>query len=89
MTTKGFEKKSILFSRTKVYRLIALDKNRLVSDSWIIANTFNDFFISITNTLNLKPSIPKSKSLSDLPKLYQDHLSVLKIKEKYKIQNKF
>ena len=33
--------------------------------------------------------MPKSKSLSDLLKLYEDHFSVLKIKEKYKIQNKF
>ena len=31
----------------------------------------------------------KSESLSDLLKLYKDHYSVLKIKEKYKIQNKF
>ena len=33
--------------------------------------------------------MPKSKSLSDLLKLDQDHFSVSKIKEKYKIQNKF
>ena len=33
--------------------------------------------------------MPKSKLLSDLLKLYQDHFSVLKINEKYKIQNKF
>ena len=65
------------------------DKIILVADSSIIANTFNDYFINITNTLNLKPSKPKSKSLSDLLKLYEDHLSVLKIKENYKIQNKF
>ena len=33
--------------------------------------------------------MPKPKSLSDLLKLYEDHFSVLKIKENYKIQNKF
>ena len=33
--------------------------------------------------------MPKSKSLPDLLKLYENHFSVLKIKEKYKIQNKF
>ena len=33
--------------------------------------------------------MPNSKSLSDLLRLYEDHFSVLKIKEKYKIQNKF
>ena len=31
----------------------------------------------------------KFKSLSDVLKLYEDHFSVLKIKEKYVIQNKF
>ena len=55
----------------------------------IIANTFNNYFINITNTLNLKPSLSKCKSLSDSVKLYEDHVSVLKIKEKYKMQNKF
>ena len=33
--------------------------------------------------------MPKSKLLPDLLKLYEDHFSLLKIKEKYKIQNKF
>ena len=32
--------------------------------------------------------MPKSKSLSELLKLYENHFSVLKIKAKYKIQNK-
>ena len=58
------------------------DNNRLVTDSSIITNTFNNYFINITNNLNLRPSKPKSKSLPDLLKLYQDHFSVLKIKEK-------
>ena len=68
--------------------IILKDKNRLVTDSSITANTFNNYFINITNTLNLKPFMPKSKSLSDLLKLYEDNCSVLKMKEKYKIQNK-
>ena len=65
------------------------DKNTLVTDSSIIANTFNNYFINIISTLNLKHSMAKSKSLSNLLKLYKDHFSVLKIKENYKIQNKF
>ena len=32
--------------------------------------------------------MPKSKSLSDLLKLYEDHFNVLKMKEKYRIHNK-
>ena len=52
---------------------------------------FNDYFINITNILNLKPSKSKSKfkSLSDLLKPYKDNFMVLKMKEKYKIKNKF
>ena len=33
--------------------------------------------------------MPESKSLSDLLKLHKNHFSVLKIKKKNKIQNKF
>ena len=73
----------------QINNIILKDRNRLVTDSSIIANTFNNYFTNITNTLNLKPSIPKSKSFSDLLKLYQDYFGVLKVKEKYKIQNKF
>ena len=63
-------------------KIILKDKIRLVTDSSIIAKTFNNYFTNITNTLNLKPSMHKSKSLSNLPKLYKDHFSVLKINEK-------
>ena len=76
---KGLQTNNIIFK----------DKKRLVTDSSIIANTFNSYFINITSTLNLKSSMLKSKSLSDLLKLYENHFSVLKVKEKYKIQNKF
>ena len=43
-------------------------------------------FVTIVH-LKLKPSMSKSKSLSALLKLYEDHFSALKIKEniKYKI----
>ena len=40
-----------------------------------------------TSTIILKDI--KSKSFSDLLKLYENHFSVLNIKEKYKTQNKF
>ena len=68
--------------------IILKDKNRLVTGVSIIANTFNNYLVNITNTLNLKASMPKSKSSSDLLQLYEDYFSV-KIKEKDKIQNKF
>ena len=59
--------------------IILKDKYRLVTDSSIIANIFDKYFINISNTL--KPSMPKSKALSDSIKLYEDYFSVLKIKE--------
>ena len=61
--------------------IIFKDKNILVTDSSIVANTFNNYIINITDTLNLKP-MPKSKSLSDLLKLLEDHFSVLKNQRK-------
>ena len=61
--------------------IIFKDKKILVTDSSIVANTFNNYII-ITDTLNLKPSMPKSKSLSDLLKLLEDHFSVLKNQRK-------
>ena len=60
------------------------NENRFVTDSSIIANTFDNYFINITNNLNLKLSMQKSTSLTDLLKLHEDNFSVLKIKEKYK-----
>ena len=62
--------------------IIFKDKKILVTGSSIVANTFNNYIINITDTLNLKPSMPKSKSLSDLLKLLEDHFSVLKNQRK-------
>ena len=69
------ENKTFYFSDKglQTNNIILKDKNRLVTDSSIIANTFHNYFINITNTLNLKPHMPKSKSLSNLLKLYKDH----------------
>ena len=53
----------------QINNIILKDKNRLVTDSAIIANAFYNYLINITNTLNLKPSMLKSKSLPDLRKL--------------------
>ena len=61
MTAKGFGKKIKRFFSDKglqTNNIILKDKNRLVTDSSIIANTFNNYFIDITNTLNLKRMPP-------------------------------
>ena len=64
--------------------IILKDKNRLVTDSPTIANTFNNYFINITNTLDLEPSTPKSKLLSYLLKLFNNHFNALKLKKNIK-----
>ena len=92
MTTNGFGKKIkpwISDKGLETNNIILKDKNRLVTDSPTIANTFNNYFINITNTLDLEPSTPKSKLLSYLLKLFKDHFSALKLKKIYKTQNKF
>ena len=56
MTTKGFWKKIKPFFSDKglqTNNIILKDKKRLVTDSSIIVNTFNNYFINIANTLNL------------------------------------
>ena len=61
MTAKSFGKNIKRFFSDKglqTNNIILKDKNRLVTDSSIIANTFNNYFIDITNTLNLKPMPP-------------------------------
>ena len=65
------EKSKTLFVGQIFTDFILQNKNRLVTDSSITANTFNIYLINITNTLNLKP-------------IYEDPFSVLKIKLKYK-----
>ena len=65
MTAKGFGKKVKSFFWDKglqTNNIILKGKNRLVTDSLIIANTFNSWFINITNIFNLKPYMPKSKT---------------------------
>ena len=53
---KRFWKKKIFFSDKGLQTndIILKDKNRLVTDSSIVANTFSNYFINITNTLKLK-----------------------------------
>ena len=50
---------------------------------------FNNYFINITSTLKLKQSPPKFPSIPNLLIHYRDHMSIKKIKETYKIAEKF
>ena len=51
MTTKRFEKKFSEKGLQTNNNIILKNKNRFVSDGSIIANTFNNYFINITNNL--------------------------------------
>ena len=69
--------------------IILKGKDELITDSSTLTNLFNNYFINITNTLKLKKSPSKFQSLSKLLTHYKDHLSIQKIKETFKIKEKF
>ena len=71
--------------------IILKGKNELITDSSTLANLFNitNTVINITNTLKLKKSPSKFQPLSKLLTHYKDHLSIEKIKETFKIKEKF
>ena len=55
----------------------------------LLANLFISCIINITSTLKLKQSPPKFPSIPNLLIHYRDHMSIKKIKETYKIAEKF
>ena len=67
------ENKTFYFSDKglQTNNIILKDKNRLVTDSSIIANTFNNYFINITNTLNFKTSYAQIKIIVQFTKTIQ------------------
>ena len=73
----------------EINNIILKGKDELITDSSTLANLFNNYFINITNTLKLKKSPSKFQSLSKLLTHYKDHLSIQKIKETFKIKEKF
>ena len=89
---KKFWKKVKPFLSDKVLEnnnIILKGKDELITDSSTLANLFNNYFINIKNTLKLKKSPSKFQSLSKLLTHYKDHLSIQKIKETFKIKEKF
>ena len=69
--------------------IILKEKNELITNSSALANLLNNYFINITSTLRLKQSPPKFPSITDLLIHYRDHMNIKKIKETYKISDKF
>ena len=55
-----------------------VEKNNLISEVPVFANTMNQYFASITKQLNLK-KIPRLKNLEDIMNYYHYHISIEKI----------
>ena len=60
-------------------KLMIIAKNNLISEEYILANTMNQYFTSITKQLNLK-KFPQLKTLEDIINYYHNHISIEKIK---------
>ena len=60
-------------------KLMIIAKNNLISEEYILANTMNQYFTSITKQLNLK-KFPQLKNLEDIINYYHNHISIEKIK---------
>ena len=61
-------------------KIMISEKDCIVSDDRRLSEIFNEHFINITKTLDLKPSIiPTTKSLPEIIETFKDHPSVKKI----------
>ena len=56
-----------------------IEKNNLLLEESILANTMNQYFTSIKKQLNLKKS-PQLKNLEDIINYYRNHISIEKIR---------
>ena len=78
---KKFWKKIKLFFSDKgleTNNIILKEKHKLITNSFTLANLFNNYFINITSTLKLKQSPPKFPSAPNLLIHYRDHMSIKK-----------
>ena len=62
-----------------------IEKNNLISEESILANTMKQYFTSITKQLNLKKS-PQLKNLEDI-NYYHNHISIEKIRSSNNTQS--
>ena len=69
--------------------MILKEKNELITNSSTHANLFINCFTNITSTLKLNKTPPKFPSIPNLLIHYRNHMSIKKIKETYKIAEKF
>ena len=62
------------------------EKNNLISEESILANTMNQYFTSIRKQMNLKKS-PQLKNLEDIVSYYHNHVSIEKIRSSNNTQS--
>ena len=74
-------------------KITLIENDRIVSENHKIAKTFNTYFESVTDSLNLFEWIGESVNSNDkieqIIAKYSKHPSILKIKQKVKINRKF
>ena len=69
-------------------KLMLIEDNNLISEEYILANTMNQYFTSITKQLNLKKS-PPLKNLEDIINYHHNHISIEKIKSSNNSHSEF
>ena len=65
------------------------ENGNLITDTQELANLFNTYYINLINTLQLKNSPTKFKSLSEILSFYKNHDSISKIKAGNNLQQQF
>ena len=72
-----------------------VEKDKITSKDSEVAEKLNNFFIEAVKNLEIEPFVPDSdtgintESIDDIIKMYENHPSILKIKENVNVENKF
>ena len=69
--------------------IVLKENGNLITDIQELANLFNTYYINLINTLQLKKSPTKFKSLSEILCFYKNHDSISKIKAGNNLQQQF
>ena len=64
--------------------LMLIEDNNVISEESVLANSMNQYFISITKQMNLKKSA-QSKNLEDITNQYHNHISIEKVLKQHTV----
>ncbi len=76
----------------KLSKLILVENDLIISNDCKISEILNDFFIDTISNLELggnEKSASVTDNIEDAIEMYEHHPSIIKIKEKFKIEDKF